>query len=98
MARRQSRFQSRRAARLKNAKTHVLEYALRGLGETQRRVLHTIAAFRMPATWDTLRAAARRAPLRTRGRRARGNDKEHETLRRPTTHSTRCSRNWKIAA
>jgi len=41
---------------LKNAKTHVLEYALRGLGETQRQVLHTLAAFRMPATWDTLRA------------------------------------------
>ncbi len=41
---------------LKNAKTHVLEYALRGLGETQRKVLHTVAAFRMPATWDTLRA------------------------------------------
>jgi len=40
---------------LKNAKTHVLEYALRGLDETQRQVLHTLAAFRMPATWDTLR-------------------------------------------
>jgi tetratricopeptide (TPR) repeat protein len=41
---------------LKNAKTHVLEYALRGLPEEHRKVLHTIAAFRMPATWDTLRA------------------------------------------
>ncbi|HWN09407.1 MAG TPA: DUF4062 domain-containing protein [Pyrinomonadaceae bacterium] len=41
---------------LNNAKTHVLEYALRGLGEKQRKVLHTLAAFRMPATWDTLRA------------------------------------------
>ncbi len=41
---------------LKNAKTHVLEYALRGLSKEQRKVLHTIAAFRMPATWDTLRA------------------------------------------
>ncbi|MDB6124001.1 MAG: hypothetical protein JWQ71_2994 [Pedosphaera sp.] len=41
---------------LKNAKTHVLEFALCGLGQTQHRVLHTIAAFRMPATWDTLRA------------------------------------------
>lgn len=40
---------------LKNAKTHVLEYALRGLGEAPRRVLHTLAAFRMPATWETLR-------------------------------------------
>jgi tetratricopeptide (TPR) repeat protein len=41
---------------LKNAKTHVLEYALRGLPVEHRKVLHTIAAFRMPATWDTLRA------------------------------------------
>ncbi|HYV23766.1 MAG TPA: DUF4062 domain-containing protein [Pyrinomonadaceae bacterium] len=41
---------------LKNAKSHVLEYALRGLPEEHRKVLHTIAAFRMPATWDTLRA------------------------------------------
>lgn len=40
---------------LKNTKTHVLRYALRGLGETQRKVLHTLAAFRMPATWETLR-------------------------------------------
>lgn len=39
---------------LKNARSHVLEYALRGLGEAQRRVLRTLAAFRMPATWDTL--------------------------------------------
>lgn len=41
---------------LKNARTHVLEFALRGLDEVQRGVLHTIAAFRMPATWGTLRA------------------------------------------
>jgi tetratricopeptide (TPR) repeat protein len=41
---------------LKNAKSHVLEYALRGLPDEHRKVLHTIAAFRMPATWDTLRA------------------------------------------
>jgi len=34
----------------------VLEFALRGLNTAQRRVLHTIAAFRMPATWETLRA------------------------------------------
>jgi len=39
---------------LKNAKTHVLQYALRGLPEEHRKVLRTIAAFRMPATWDTL--------------------------------------------
>lgn len=41
---------------LKNAKNHILEFALRGLDEKQRQVLHTLAAFRMPATWDTLRA------------------------------------------
>src|SRR6185295_9695780 len=41
---------------LKNAKSHVLEYALRGLPDEHRKVLHTIAAFRMPATWDTLRS------------------------------------------
>lgn len=40
---------------LKNAKSHVLEYALRSLPNEHRKVLHTIAAFRMPATWDTLR-------------------------------------------
>ncbi|HXD34223.1 MAG TPA: DUF4062 domain-containing protein [Pyrinomonadaceae bacterium] len=39
---------------LKNAKTHVLQFALRGLRADHRKVLHTIAAFRMPATWDTL--------------------------------------------
>lgn len=41
---------------LRNAKSHVLEFALKGLNEAQSRVLHTVAAFRMPATWDTLRA------------------------------------------
>lgn len=41
---------------LRNAKTHVLAFALRGLSASQRHVLHTIAAFRMPATWKTLRA------------------------------------------
>ena len=41
---------------LQNARTHVLAFALRGLSAAQRQVLHTIAAFRMPATWETLRA------------------------------------------
>ncbi len=41
---------------LHNARTHVLAFALRGLSAAPRQVLHTIAAFRMPATWDTLRA------------------------------------------
>jgi tetratricopeptide (TPR) repeat protein len=41
---------------LKNASTHVLEFAQRGLSTPQRHVLHTIAAFRMPAQWEPLRA------------------------------------------
>lgn len=47
---------------LKNAKTHVLEYALHGLKDEHRKVLHTIAAFRMPATWETLRALLTKSP------------------------------------
>ena len=39
---------------LRNAKTHVLHYALEGLNDAHRRTLWTLAAFRMPATWDTL--------------------------------------------
>ena len=34
----------------------MLEFALRGLSTAQRDVLHTIAAFRLPATWETLHA------------------------------------------
>jgi tetratricopeptide (TPR) repeat protein len=41
---------------LKNARTHVLEFALRGLPKEHRTVLRTISAFRMPANWHTLRA------------------------------------------
>ena len=41
---------------LRNAKTHVLQYALQGLDTDQRRVLHTLAAFRMPAGWETVKA------------------------------------------
>ncbi len=41
---------------LKNVKSHVLEYALRGLDEQARQTLHVIAAFRMPAHYDTLAA------------------------------------------
>jgi hypothetical protein len=44
------------ALRLKNARTHVLRFALRGLGPNEQYVLNTIAAFRMPATWDALRS------------------------------------------
>jgi Domain of unknown function (DUF4062) len=39
---------------LVQVKSHVLEFALRGLDETTLKVLHTIAAFRMPAAYDTL--------------------------------------------
>jgi len=41
---------------LVNARAHVLEYALRGLDGKARKVLETIAAFRMPASYDTLAA------------------------------------------
>jgi hypothetical protein len=39
---------------LVQVKSHVLEFALSGLDETTLKVLHTIAAFRMPAAYDTL--------------------------------------------
>ena len=49
---------------LVQVKSHVLECALRGLDDTTRKVLHTIAAFRMPAAYDTLVAlfVGRRMP------------------------------------
>jgi tetratricopeptide (TPR) repeat protein len=39
---------------LKEVRTHVLQFALSGLDDKARHVLHIIAAFRMPATYDTL--------------------------------------------
>jgi tetratricopeptide (TPR) repeat protein len=39
---------------LVQVRSHVLEFALRGLDEATLKVLHTIAAFRMPAAYDTL--------------------------------------------
>ncbi len=39
---------------LVQVKSHVLEFAMRGLGEDKLNVLNTIAAFRMPAAYDTL--------------------------------------------
>jgi hypothetical protein len=39
---------------LVQVKSHVLEFALNGLDGTARKVLVTIAAFRMPASYDTL--------------------------------------------
>jgi tetratricopeptide (TPR) repeat protein len=50
------RFDPSKFSGTKEAMAHVLEFALRGLGEKPRRVLHTISAFRMPATYDTLTA------------------------------------------
>src|SRR5205085_9813434 len=41
---------------LVQVKSHVLEFALRGLDERAQQVLRTIAAFRMPARYDTLAA------------------------------------------
>jgi tetratricopeptide (TPR) repeat protein len=41
---------------LKEVQAHVLDYALRGLDEKARQTLHTIAAFRMPAAYETLLA------------------------------------------
>jgi tetratricopeptide (TPR) repeat protein len=40
--------------RVQEAMGHVLEYALAGLDDKARQVLQTIAAFRMPASYDTL--------------------------------------------
>jgi tetratricopeptide (TPR) repeat protein len=40
--------------RLQEAMAHVLKFALQNLSEKDRRVLYTIAAFRMPARYDTL--------------------------------------------
>jgi tetratricopeptide (TPR) repeat protein len=41
---------------LTQVRSHVLEQALRGLTEPQRKVLHTVAGFRMPVGIATLRA------------------------------------------
>ncbi len=41
---------------LVQVKSHVLEFALRGLDDKERQVLQVIAAFRMPASYDTLTA------------------------------------------
>jgi tetratricopeptide (TPR) repeat protein len=42
--------------RVQEAMGHVLEYALRGLGEVERKALNIIAGFRMPTAYDTLAA------------------------------------------
>lgn len=49
-------FDPSKFPKLQDAMVHVLEFALRGLNEQAVRVLHTIAAFRMPTAYDTLAA------------------------------------------
>jgi hypothetical protein len=49
-------FDPSKFARTKAAMAHVLEFAMRGLDDESERTLQTIAAFRMPAGYDTLNA------------------------------------------
>jgi len=50
------KFAPTQCARMQEAMGHVLDFALRGLDDKARKVLETIAAFRMPASYDTLDA------------------------------------------
>ncbi|HYG10419.1 MAG TPA: tetratricopeptide repeat protein, partial [Pyrinomonadaceae bacterium] len=50
------RFEPTKFPHLQDAMHHVLEHALRGLGEQAQQALRTAAAFRMPARYDTLAA------------------------------------------
>jgi tetratricopeptide (TPR) repeat protein len=50
------RFDPTKFERLQDAMSHVLVFALRGLDDETREALQVIAAFRMPATYDTLTA------------------------------------------
>ncbi|MFL6209943.1 MAG: DUF4062 domain-containing protein [Pyrinomonadaceae bacterium] len=49
-------FDPTKFPRLNDAMSHVLAFALRGLDDKAQQVLRTIAAFRMPARYDTLAA------------------------------------------
>ncbi|MBL8160586.1 MAG: DUF4062 domain-containing protein [Anaerolineae bacterium] len=49
-------FDPARHPTLSERQAHILEYALAGLSEERRRVLHTLAAFRMPTSQQTLDA------------------------------------------
>jgi tetratricopeptide (TPR) repeat protein len=49
-------FDPRKLARVQEAIGHVLEFALRGLSASDQQVLKIVAAFRMPAAYDTLTA------------------------------------------
>jgi tetratricopeptide (TPR) repeat protein len=48
------RFDPQGLPSVQDVTAHVLEFALRGLDESARKVLYTVAAFRMPAAYDTL--------------------------------------------
>jgi len=50
------RFSPSQFPRMQEAMGHVLEFALCGLDGRELKVLHTVAAFRMPANYDTLAA------------------------------------------
>jgi hypothetical protein len=47
-------FQPFQFEHLVQVKSHILEHSLRGLNGAHLQVLHTLAAFRMPTTYDTL--------------------------------------------
>ena len=49
-------FDPARCARVQEAVAHVFKYTLRGLDDNARKVLETIAAFRMPPGYDALTA------------------------------------------
>jgi tetratricopeptide (TPR) repeat protein len=49
-------FDPYRLPQVQDAMVHVLSFALQSLDEARYKTLHTIAAFRMPATYDTLAA------------------------------------------
>ncbi|HEY0348559.1 MAG TPA: DUF4062 domain-containing protein [Pyrinomonadaceae bacterium] len=49
-------FDPSKFSKVKEAMVHVLEFALRGLDEQGQMILRTIAAFRMPTSYDTLAA------------------------------------------
>jgi tetratricopeptide (TPR) repeat protein len=48
------RFDPMALASVKDASAHVLEFALQGLSESESKALRTVAAFRMPASYDTM--------------------------------------------
>ena len=50
------KFDPSKFTKLQDAMAHVLEFALRGLDVKTEKGLHTIAAFRMPTSYDTLAA------------------------------------------